>query len=84
MTDHTPEPGRNAGHPDETPVDPGLAELIDQIAVRLAAGESVMAEDYVRLHPEWAEPIQRLMPAIRDLERLGQRVARLRDPVADD
>jgi hypothetical protein len=67
-----------------TAVDPALAELTEQITLRLQAGERVLAEDYITRYPDWAGPIRRLFPAVRDLVRLGRTVAGERDgaPVA--
>jgi hypothetical protein len=66
------------------PVDPALLELTEQIIRRLQAGDRVLAEDYITRHPAWAEPIRRLFPVIRDLDRLGRRVDREgRDPDTD-
>jgi serine/threonine protein kinase len=50
--------------------DPVLAELMDQLANRLQAGEPVDIEDVLRAHPERAEELRRLLPAVEILAGL--------------
>ncbi len=52
--------------------DPVLADLMDQLANRLQAGEPLDVEDFLRAHPERSEELRRLLPAVEilaDLER---------------
>jgi len=54
--------------------DPVLNDLLADFANRLELGEPVDAEAYVREHPEWAQELRRLLPAIQvlaDLERVA-------------
>jgi tetratricopeptide (TPR) repeat protein len=56
--------------------DPVLGELFDEIATRLQAGEAVDLEGYVRDHPEQAERLRQLLPAMEVLAGLGRSAAR--------
>jgi serine/threonine-protein kinase len=60
-------------------LDPALAELAEEITQRLQAGETVDVDDYAARHPEWADPIRRLMPVLREMADLGQSSARDHD-----
>ena len=51
--------------------DPLLADLVADLANRLAAGESVDAEVYVERHPERAEQLRLIWPAVRIMAELG-------------
>jgi hypothetical protein len=55
-----------------TRTDPILDELIDAFAARLQAGERVEPEAYAREHPERAEALGRILPALVVLADLGQ------------
>jgi serine/threonine-protein kinase len=57
-------------------LDPALAELAEEITLRLQAGEAVDLDDYAARHPQWAGPIRRLMPCLREMADLGRSVAR--------
>jgi WD40 repeat protein/serine/threonine protein kinase len=69
--------------------DPILAELMDQLANRLQAGEPVDVEEVLRAHPERAEELRRLLPAVEilaALERWGisDQGSGVRDQGSDD
>src|SRR5262245_6075590 len=49
--------------------DPSLELLIDELTDRIQAGESIDFESYVGQHPEHAEELRKLIPA---LEIMGQ------------
>src|SRR5439155_11692059 len=51
--------------------DPVLDELIEQCAGRLEAGESVDVEDLAHVHPEQAEQLRKLLPAMQALAELN-------------
>jgi WD40 repeat protein/serine/threonine protein kinase len=55
-----------------TGTDPILDELIDAFAARLQAGERLEPEAYAREHPERAEALRRILPAMLVLADLGQ------------
>jgi WD40 repeat protein/serine/threonine protein kinase len=54
--------------------DPILAELMDQLANRLQAGEPLDVEGFLRAHPDRAEELRRLLPAVEVLADLEQSV----------
>ena len=51
--------------------DPVLAKLVDEITDRLQAGEAVDLEEYAGRHPERAEELRRLLPALEMLAAAG-------------
>ena len=55
--------------------DPALGDLMDELARRLQAGETVDVEAVIRDHPDHAEPLRRLLPAAQVLAELGQSLA---------
>jgi serine/threonine protein kinase/WD40 repeat protein len=48
------------------------AELVEELACRLQAGEAVDLEAYARAHPTCADRIRRLVPAVHMLAQLGR------------
>jgi eukaryotic-like serine/threonine-protein kinase len=48
-----------------------LDELLDEIGSRVQAGEPVDLEAYVQAHPEYADQLRQLLPAMRVMARLG-------------
>ena len=56
---------------DGDPLDQRLAELVDLYAARLQAGEDLSAEAFLAEHPEHAESLRRLLPALQGLADLG-------------
>ena len=52
--------------------DPVVAELIEELASRLRAGEPVDVEAFLEEHPAQAEPLRRLLPTIQVLAELGR------------
>jgi serine/threonine protein kinase/Tfp pilus assembly protein PilF len=48
-----------------------LAEVVEEFTNRLQAGEAVDVESYIRRHPEHAERIRQLLPALELLADLG-------------
>src|SRR5262245_32832752 len=57
------------------PEDPLLIDLIDQIARQVQAGEPVDVEAYTRAHPQHADRLCRLLPAVQMLTDLGRSAA---------
>jgi serine/threonine-protein kinase len=55
--------------------DPAFAEWVEELAERLRAGDPVDLEALARAHPEWAERLRRLMPAIAAMADLGRSAA---------
>ena len=56
-----------------------VAELVDQLIARVKAGESDAMEALLAEHPEHADDLRRLMPAVQmmaDLSRLRRRPIR--------
>jgi WD40 repeat protein len=51
--------------------DPVLAEMAAELANRLAAGEVVNLDEYLARHPDRAEPLRQLWPAVRMMADLG-------------
>ncbi|MGE3820188.1 MAG: protein kinase, partial [Isosphaeraceae bacterium] len=60
--------------------DPVLAEWVEELSARFEAGERVDLSAYVRRHPERAEQLRGLLPAIAMLAELGRSRAK-RDQV---
>jgi serine/threonine protein kinase len=63
-------------------VDPVLANLIEEATRKLQTGSPVNADDYATDHPEQAEQLRRLLPAIEvlvQLERPEQELPKLAD-----
>jgi hypothetical protein len=56
--------------------DQALVELIDELTAKLAAGKPVDAEAYARAHPEHAEQLRQLVPALRALHELANSAGR--------
>jgi eukaryotic-like serine/threonine-protein kinase len=52
--------------------DSGLMELLDEIRERLQAGEPVDVQAYAEAHPEYAERLEQLLPAMRVMASLGE------------
>lgn len=52
--------------------DPVLVELVDEFTRRLLAGETIDLEDLAAGHPERAEALLQLLPAMQSLAELGQ------------
>jgi serine/threonine protein kinase/Flp pilus assembly protein TadD len=52
--------------------DAALADLLDRLADRLRAGQADGVEELARAHPEHAEPLRRLAPAVRLLAELDR------------
>ena len=59
-----------------TGIDPRLAELAEDLAIRLRAGEQVDLEAYLAEHPAQAEGLRRLLPAIAMMADLGRSAVR--------
>ena len=53
-----------------------LAELVEELTDRLQAGEPVDLEAFAREHPEQAEQLRRLLPALEMMADLGRSVGR--------
>jgi serine/threonine protein kinase len=53
-----------------------LGELAEELAGRLRAGEAVDLESFLGEHPEQADELRRLLPAIRVMADLGRAAAR--------
>jgi serine/threonine protein kinase/WD40 repeat protein len=61
--------------------DARLAELVDELAVRLQAGETIDAEALARSYPEHAERLRPLLPALLAMAKLGTPTAASEIPV---
>jgi eukaryotic-like serine/threonine-protein kinase len=57
--------------PQVSDVDPVLAELVEEFTGRLQAGEALDAEGFAREHPDRADQLRRLLPALQALADLG-------------
>src|SRR5262249_34870692 len=57
-------PGLNAQ------VDPVLADLVDRYTHQVQAGKPITVEAFARSHPEFAEQLRRLLPAVQALADL--------------
>ncbi|HEV2949528.1 MAG TPA: serine/threonine-protein kinase, partial [Gemmataceae bacterium] len=57
------------------------AELIEELASKLRAGEPVDLETVIRQHPEQADRLRKLLPAVQVLADLGQSAASASAPV---
>jgi serine/threonine protein kinase/Tfp pilus assembly protein PilF len=55
--------------------DPAFVEWVEELAGRLQSGEPVDAEACARAHPQWAERLRRLIPAIAVMADLGRSAA---------
>jgi eukaryotic-like serine/threonine-protein kinase len=62
----------NASAPSQNGSDVILAEVVEEFTNRLQAGESVDVESYLRRHPEHAERLRQLLPALELLADLGR------------
>jgi hypothetical protein len=51
--------------------DPALADLVEELAKSLQAGEPVDLDALAVRHPDRAEQVRQLLPAIRILAELG-------------
>jgi WD40 repeat protein/serine/threonine protein kinase len=52
-------------------LDPDLADFVEEFTRKLQAGEHVDFEAFARDHPDWAEPLRRLLPALQALAELS-------------
>jgi serine/threonine protein kinase len=52
-----------------------LAKIVEEVTNQFHAGQAVEVERYVEAHPELAEQIRQLVPALQVLAELGQSVA---------
>jgi serine/threonine protein kinase/tetratricopeptide (TPR) repeat protein len=53
-------------------LDPRLADLMEAVTDRLDAGETIDVDQLVREHPDCAEQIRRLVPALQNLAVIGR------------
>src|SRR5207253_7897452 len=70
-----PAGGRIMTHPGvamlkDSGLDPAVAELLEQLADRVQAGETIDADELARDHPDHAEQLVRLLPAVQALAAL--------------
>ncbi len=56
--------------------DPRLAALVDELTDRLQAGEAVDLEEFIGRHPEQADPLRQLVPALEMIGELKRSAAR--------
>ncbi|WP_406696780.1 tetratricopeptide repeat protein [Singulisphaera sp. Ch08] len=61
--------------PSASTTDPALSDLFEELAVRIQAGESLDPEELAREHPELAEALRSILPAVEILVGLGRRAA---------
>jgi WD40 repeat protein/serine/threonine protein kinase len=66
MTQPVPIAGQSGSAED------GLVAIIEELTTRLQAGERVDVEPYIRAHPEQAERLRNVVPALGVLAELGQ------------
>jgi hypothetical protein len=66
--------GPESADPDADAGEIALAEVTEQIACRLHAGEPVDFDEYARRYPKLAGPLGRLLPTLFDLVALGRKV----------
>src|SRR6185312_7163536 len=52
--------------------DPVLADLVADLADRLAAGEAVNLDEYAARHPDRAEQLRQMWPSVRMMAALGR------------
>ena len=57
---------------DRVAADPALAELVERLTARLQAGESVDLDAISANHPEYADRLRQLLPALEVLADLGR------------
>jgi serine/threonine protein kinase/Flp pilus assembly protein TadD len=57
-------------------VDQALGLLVEELTAKLQTGEPLDVEAYARQHPEHAEQLRQLLPALRVLSELGSSAAR--------
>ena len=72
----------DAARPPAVDAGTGLTELIEEFTNRLQAGEALDADAYVREHPQYAEPLRRLLPPLQVLADLSQSAAPIPLPVS--
>jgi len=53
-------------------IDPAVAELIEDLVTRLQAGEAVDVAAVIAAHPQHADQLRRLLPAVEALAQLGR------------
>jgi serine/threonine protein kinase/formylglycine-generating enzyme required for sulfatase activity len=53
-------------------LDPALADLLEAVAERVQKGEAIDAEALIRDHPQYAEQLQRLLPAVQVMADLSR------------
>ena len=58
--------------PSDGEQDPSLEQLVDDLIERLQAGDNVDLEAVIREHPDHAEPIRRMIPALEALVDFGE------------
>jgi serine/threonine protein kinase len=56
---------------DSRPLEPDLEQLIEATAARLQAGEAVDLDQLIAAHPEYADQLRELLPAVDMLVRMG-------------
>jgi hypothetical protein len=64
--------------------DPLAAELLEELAAKLQAGEPLDLEACIQKHPEYAERLRRLLPTVQVLAELGRSGASVQPSVAND
>jgi hypothetical protein len=52
-------------------IDPVLADLVEELAARLQAGEAVDVDAYARRHPAHGERLRQLLPTVRLMAQVG-------------
>ena len=77
MTVATRAPKSNASTTDRA-----LADLVEQFLERLQAGEVLDPSDFAAAHPEHAEPLRQLLPALEMMAALSHSAARAGTAVA--
>src|SRR5690242_15311872 len=65
--------------PSQNGRDAVLAEVVEEFTNRVQAGEAVDVESYAQRHPEYAERIRQLLPALALLAEVGRSASAARE-----
>ena len=65
-------------------LDPVLVDLVEEATKRILGGEAVDVEKIAEEHPEWADAVRSLLPAMRSLAELADEASELPDGDRDE
>ncbi|WP_422926741.1 tetratricopeptide repeat protein [Singulisphaera sp. PoT] len=71
-TSRSADAGRSEWASSSDSLDPALLDLVEEFSARILAGEGLDFDTIAREHPECAEALRELMPAMLDLAELGR------------